>query len=105
MRVVTMAPALSAIEEEAGGLSLQGFPMTSCFVDELPLEITIPVVVAVCIAFDIPIVLGLEPRDIVLLALAILVAIMGVGGGRTNLMQGAVQVVIFAAFLFLSLVP
>jgi hypothetical protein len=48
MRVVTMAPALSAIEEEAGGLSLQGFPMTSCFVDELPLEITIPVVVAVC---------------------------------------------------------
>jgi Ca2+:H+ antiporter len=67
--------------------------------------LTIPVVVAVCIAFDIPIVLGLEPRDMVLLALAVLVAIMGVGTGRTNMMQGAVQVVIFAAFLFLSFVP
>jgi Ca2+:H+ antiporter len=67
--------------------------------------LTIPVVVAVCIAFDIPIVLGLEPRDMVLLLLAILVAIMGVGTGRTNMMQGAVQIVIFAAFLFLSFVP
>lgn len=48
MRVVTMAPALSATEEESGGLSLRGFPMTSCFVDVLPVEITIPVVVTVC---------------------------------------------------------
>ena len=48
MRVVTMAPALSATEEEMGGLSLRGFPLTSCFVDVLPAEITIPVVVVVC---------------------------------------------------------
>jgi len=27
------------------------------------------------------------------------------GTGRTNLMQGAVHLVLFAAFLFLSLVP
>ena len=67
--------------------------------------LTIPVVVAVCIAFDIPIVLGLDAKDIVLLALAIVVALTGIGTGRTNLMQGAVQLVIFAAFLFLSFVP
>jgi Ca2+:H+ antiporter len=68
--------------------------------------LTTPVVVAVCIVFDIPIVLGLDPRDMVLMSLAILVAVIGVGtGGRTNLMQGAVQLVIFAAFLFLSIVP
>jgi len=68
--------------------------------------LTTPVVVAVCIAFDIPLVLGLDPRDIVLMSLAIVVAVIGVGsGGRTNIMQGAVQLVLFAAFLFLSFVP
>jgi Ca2+:H+ antiporter len=67
--------------------------------------LTVPVVVAVCLAFEIPLVLGLDPRDIVLLTLSILVAMMGVGAGRTNLMQGATQLVIFAAFLFLSFVP
>jgi hypothetical protein len=48
MRIVTFAPSLSAVEEEAGGLSLRGFPMTSGFVDIFPAEITVNVVVAVC---------------------------------------------------------
>lgn len=48
MRVVTFAPALSATDEEAGGLSLRGFPMTSAFVDLFPVEITVSVVVVVC---------------------------------------------------------
>ena len=67
--------------------------------------LTVPVVVLVCIALDIPLVLGLESKDIVLLALTLLVTAIGVGSGRTNLMQGAVQLVIFAAFLFLAVVP
>jgi Ca2+:H+ antiporter len=67
--------------------------------------LTIPVVVIVCIAFDIPIVLGLAAKDIVLLMLTLLVGAVGIGNGRTNLMYGAVQIVIFAAFLFLALVP
>ena len=37
--------------------------------------------------------------------LSLIVCSIGLGNGRTNMMQGAVQVVIFAAFLFLSLVP
>ena len=48
MRIVTFAPSLTAIEEEAGGLSLRGFPMTSGFVDVFPAEITVNIVVAVC---------------------------------------------------------
>lgn len=48
MRIVTFAPSLGAVEEEAGGLSLRGFPMTSGFVDLFPAEITVNVVVAVC---------------------------------------------------------
>ena len=47
MRVVAFAPALSANEEDAGGVSIKGFPMTSCYVSEFPSQITVPVVVAV----------------------------------------------------------
>ena len=67
--------------------------------------LTVPIVVGVCLAFDIPLVLGLAPKDIVLLALTLIVGTIGVVAGRTNVMYGAVQIVIFAAFLFLALVP
>ncbi|HEU4418107.1 MAG TPA: ionic transporter y4hA [Planctomycetota bacterium] len=67
--------------------------------------LTIPVVVLVCILLDLPLVLGLDAKDIVLLALTFLVCTIGVGSGRTNMMQGVVQLVIFAAFLFLAVVP
>jgi Ca2+:H+ antiporter len=67
--------------------------------------ITIPAVVAASIAFDLPLVLGLAPRDVVLLAISLVVAMLGLTTGRTNLLQGAVQLVLFAAFLFLSFVP
>ena len=40
-----------------------------------------------------------------LLALALLVSSITLGSGRTSLMQGAVHLVIFAVFLFLTLVP
>ncbi|MGL6224378.1 MAG: calcium:proton antiporter [Steroidobacteraceae bacterium] len=67
--------------------------------------LTIPVVVAVAVLLDLPLVLGLQPKDMVLLVLSLVVCSIGLGNGRTNMMQGAVQVVIFAAFLFLALVP
>jgi Ca2+:H+ antiporter len=57
-------------------------------------------VVAVCLALGIPLILGLESKDITLLALTFLVCTIGIGsGGRTSLMLGVVQLVIFAAFL------
>jgi len=46
MRVVVFAPALSAVEEEAGGVRTKGFPMTLCYVNSFPAQITVPVVVA-----------------------------------------------------------
>jgi len=67
--------------------------------------LTIPVVVAVAVLLDLPLVLGLQAKDMILLGLSLFVCSVGLGNGRTNIMQGAVQVVIFAAFLFLSLVP
>ena len=48
MRVVAFAPALTVTEEEDGGVSATGFPMTNCFVSEAPTEITISVMIGVC---------------------------------------------------------
>lgn len=67
--------------------------------------LTVPVVVAVCILLDVPIVLGLDPKETTLLALTFFVCAIGVGSGRANMMLGVVQLVIFAAFLFLAVVP
>ena len=67
--------------------------------------LTIPVVAVASVAFDIPLTLGLGPKDLVLLFLTFLVGAITLGTGRTNLMQGAVHLVIFAVFVFLAFVP
>jgi len=65
----------------------------------------VPAVVLVAALFDLPLVLGLAAKDMVLMTLSFVVGSIALGSGRTNMMQGAVQLVIFAAFLFLSIVP
>ena len=67
--------------------------------------LTIPAVALASVMLGLPLVLGLEDKDLVLLVLAFLVSTITLASGRTNLMQGAVHLVIFAAFLFLTLVP
>ena len=67
--------------------------------------LTIPAVVVASQVFHLPVVLGLPPKDMVLLFLTFLVGGMTLGSGRTSIMQGAVQLVVFATFLFLSVVP
>jgi Ca2+:H+ antiporter len=67
--------------------------------------LTIPVVAVAAIVFDLPLVMGLDPKDLVMLALTYLVSAFTLGTGRTHIMQGAVHLVIFAAFLFLAFVP
>lgn len=67
--------------------------------------LTIPAVVLASVLLDLPLVLGLTPKDLVLLALTFMVSTITLATGRTNVMQGAVHLVLFAAFLFLSLVP
>ena len=67
--------------------------------------LTVPVVVLASIAFQLPLVLGLAPTDIAMLVLTFLVSAFTLGTGRTYVMQGAVHLVLFAAFLFLAFVP
>lgn len=40
-----------------------------------------------------------------LLVVTVVVAVIGVGFGRSDMLQGAVQLVLFAAFLFLTVAP
>ena len=67
--------------------------------------LTIPAVVVAVLILDLPLTLGLEYRSIAMMALTFLVLAFTLGSGRTTLMQGAIHLVLFAAFLFLSLVP
>ncbi len=67
--------------------------------------LTVPLVVLASIIFDLPLVLGLAPKEMALLAVTFLVSAITLGTGRTNMMHGAVHVVLFAAYIFLALVP
>jgi Ca2+:H+ antiporter len=67
--------------------------------------LTIPAVAALTLVLHEPLVLGLEPRDVVLLVLTFAVSFLSFGTGRTNVLMGFVHLVIFAAFLLLTLLP
>jgi len=67
--------------------------------------LTIPAVVLVALWLGLPLTLGLQDKDLVLLVLTFAVGTLTLAHGRTSMMQGAVHLVIFAAFLFLALVP
>ena len=67
--------------------------------------LTIPVVVLAALLYDLPLILGLGAKDLVLLAVTFVVSAFTLGTGRTNMMQGAIHLVIFAAFVFLAFVP
>ncbi len=67
--------------------------------------LTIPVVVLAAIVYKLPLVLGLGSKDLVLLAVTFVVSAFTLGTGRTHMMQGAVHLVLFAAFIFLAFVP
>jgi Ca2+:H+ antiporter len=67
--------------------------------------LTVPVIVLASITLKLPLVLGLEPKDMAMLVLTFLVSAVTLGTGRTYVMHGAVHLVLFAAFLFLAFVP
>jgi Ca2+:H+ antiporter len=64
--------------------------------------LTVPVVVIASLAFGLPLIMGLAPKDIAMLAMTFAVSSVTLGTGRTYVMQGAVHLVLFAAFLFLA---
>lgn len=67
--------------------------------------LTIPAVAAVSIAFDMPLELGLAPKETALLALTLLISTITLANGRATVLHGTVHLVVFAAFIFLAVVP
>jgi Ca2+:H+ antiporter len=67
--------------------------------------LTIPVVAAVALFFNLPLSLGISALNMTLMYLAIFICALTLATGRTTLLQGAVLVIIFFEFMFLSLVP
>jgi Ca2+:H+ antiporter len=67
--------------------------------------LTIPLVVLASVIFNFNLNLGLDMKDVVMLCLTFLVGSITLGSGRTNVMQGAIHMVLFLTFLFLTLVP
>jgi Ca2+:H+ antiporter len=64
--------------------------------------LTVPAVVVAAIAFGLPLELGLGPKEMTVLTLTFLVSTVTLTTGRTHLMQGAIHLVIFGAFLFVA---
>jgi Ca2+:H+ antiporter len=67
--------------------------------------LTIPAVAIVSITLGIPLELGLPAKETVLLAITLLISAITLAGGSATVLHGAVHLVLFAAFLFLAIVP
>ena len=67
--------------------------------------LTIPVIAVASVWLEGPLVLGLEPTQLVLLALTVVVGVLTVVPGRATRLQGGIHLVLLAAFLFLAVNP
>lgn len=67
--------------------------------------LTVPAVAVAAYALDMQLVLGLSAQNMVLLILTLILCMLTLGGGRTNILFGLVHLVVFAVFIFLVFVP
>jgi Ca2+:H+ antiporter len=67
--------------------------------------LTIPSVATVCILLDMPVILGLDIKSIILLGLSVFTVMLSFSSGRTNIVYGVVLLVNLFAFIFLMIYP
>lgn len=67
--------------------------------------LTVPAVALAAYVLDKQLVLGLSAQNMVLLALTLILCMLTLGNGRTNILFGLVHLVVFAIFMFLVFVP
>jgi Ca2+:H+ antiporter len=65
------------------------------------LSLTIPSVVVIGLLHGSNVVLGLDNVESIMLALTIVVSMLTFASGRTNVLQGAVHMMLFLAYLML----
>lgn len=67
--------------------------------------LTIPAVAAISLYLDLPMNLGLPPKEMALLILTLFLTAMTLTAGKATILHGAVHLVVFATFIFLALIP
>jgi Ca2+:H+ antiporter len=67
--------------------------------------LSIPVIAAIAIYFNLPLSLGISSLNMILMYLTFFIGALTLAIGRTTLLQGVVHLTIFFEYLFLSLVP
>lgn len=67
--------------------------------------LTFPAVGTLSLFLDKPLVLALDPTEMVLLTVTLAVSMVTFSGGRTNILSGSVHLVLLATFVFLIFVP
>lgn len=67
--------------------------------------LTIPAVAIVCYFTGMKVTLGIDAKSTVLLVLSLFIVSQSLNSGKTNIQKGIVLLVIFATYLFLTVVP
>jgi Ca2+:H+ antiporter len=67
--------------------------------------LTIPAVALVSIFAGLKVTLGIDAKSMVLLIMSLFTIILSFGTGRTTVLQGVVLLVLFAVYLFVTIVP
>jgi Ca2+:H+ antiporter len=69
------------------------------------ISLTVPAVLVIGLVIDRSVELGLDPVEMILLLLTLAVSTLTFTGGRTNILQGAIHLVLFIAFIVLIFNP
>jgi Ca2+:H+ antiporter len=67
--------------------------------------LTVPVIAIATLWVDTPLILGLGPMQMVMLLLTVIVSVLTIVPGRAGRLEGFVHLILFAAFVFLSINP
>jgi len=67
--------------------------------------LSIPTVAVLCVWFDIPLILGIDKKSMVLLALSLFTVMLSLNKGKTNLTYGTVLVMILFAYIYTIIFP
>ncbi|MDO4640802.1 MAG: ionic transporter y4hA [Neisseria sp.] len=67
--------------------------------------LTIPAVIIVCLIYNIDLLLGLDLKSMLLLALSTFIVMISLNQGRTNMLYGIVLLVNLAAYIFTVIIP
>jgi Ca2+:H+ antiporter len=67
--------------------------------------LTIPAVTVTSLVMGLPLSLGLDGKGTIMLSLTLFVAALSLARGRTTVLHGAVHLVIFAAYLLVTIIP